>query len=143
MTQKQIPAVNKDPLDYVREVSKSLLMKPVTEEYLCTIVSKMQFKRSSGLDGISNYIVKGIINTIKMPLCAVVNKSILSGEFPNGMKIAKVKPLLKSPPDDQADNYCPISLLPVLSKILERVAYKNLISHMDSNNILYSKQFGF
>ena len=41
------------------------------------------------------------------------------------------------------DNYRPISLLPVISKILEKFVYLKLTSHLESNSVLYKKQFGF
>ena len=59
------------------------------------------------------------------------------------MKIAKVVPLHKGGLKNIPDNYHPISLLPVLSKVLERIVYNFLVKHIDKHSLLYPKQFGF
>ena len=55
------------------------------------------------------------------------------------MKIAKVLPLFKSDAEEKLKNYRPISILPVFSKILERVIYNRIYSHVSENNLLYTK----
>ena len=59
------------------------------------------------------------------------------------MKIAKVKPLFKSDEREIVSNYRPISILPVFSKLLERIMYNRIYSHVQDNHLLYNKQFGF
>ena len=59
------------------------------------------------------------------------------------MKIAKIKPLFKTGERDLVKNYRPISILPVFSKLLERIMYNRVYKHVISNNLLYEKQFGF
>ena len=98
----------------------------------------MKDKTSSGVDGISNVLLKRLINVIKMPLCTVINHSLMDGEFPDLMKLAKILPLHKGGELELPDNYRPISLLPVLSKVLERVVYEQTIQYLDKNDILYA-----
>ena len=59
------------------------------------------------------------------------------------MKTAKVSPLLKNGCPKCTDNYHPISLLPVISKVLERVVFDFMTRFLAENKILYPKQFGF
>ena len=132
-----------NPLDYVRQVNNCLLLSPISESYVCHIVNKLRLKKSSGYDDISNVLLQRIIHVIKLPLVVVLNKSIMEGEYPDLMKVAKVIPLHKGGLMNLPDNYCPISLLPVLSKILEQVMYEKLVEHMDQNGVIYHKQFGF
>ena len=66
-----------------------------------------------------------------------------SGVFPDTLKIARVIPLFKSGDRNDISNYHPISLLPVISKIFEKLIHSRLISFLDKHNVLYSKQFGF
>ena len=103
----------------------------------------MKSKKSCGYDEISNMLLKHLIPVIQIPLCVVINKSLLSGEFPELMKIAKVVPLYKNGERNLPDNYRPISLLTVLSKVLERVVYNFVVKHLDDNKVLYPRQFGF
>ena len=77
------------------------------------------------------------------PLTALISTSLQSGIFPDLMKIAKVIPLHKGGEMNIPDNFRPISLLPVLSKVLERVAFDKVTSHLERNKIVYSRQYGF
>ena len=95
----------------------------ITEYEVCRIVEKMKAKFSCGIDGLSNNFVKKIISSINVPLSIVLNKSLNEGIFPNAMKVAKVCALYKNGNLFVKDNYRPISLLPVFSKILERHVY--------------------
>ena len=70
-------------------------------------------------------------------------KTIDTGLFPSQWKMAKVFPLYKK--DDRADaqNYRPISVLPAISKICERVVYDQLYRYLNSNGLLTKSQSGF
>ena len=127
----------------VKHVENTLKFTRVSELELCRIVENLKLKKSSGLDGISNVLLKKLIPVIKKPLCQIVNMSLLSGSFPDLMKIAKVIPLFKSGDCKLPDNYRPISLLSVLSKVIEKVVYKKTVVHLNKEGIIYPKQFGF
>ena len=66
-----------------------------------------------------------------------------SGIFPDELKIARVIPLYKSGDKSDITNYRPISLLPVLSKIFEKLIHSRLTKFFNDNNVIYNKQFGF
>ena len=132
----------REPTSYMTIVNNALLFEPVSETYICKIVKALKSKRSSGYDDISNVLLKDLVDVLKVPLCIVFNKSLLSGHFPDLMKITKVIPLHKGGQRNVPDNYRPISLLPVISKVLERIVYNFLVNHLESNNIVYSCQFG-
>jgi hypothetical protein len=74
---------------------------------------------------------------------SAVNKSLEHGIVPNIMKIAKVIPVYKAKEHDQFSNYRPISLLPSLSKILERAIHKRVYDFLTANKTLHSSQYGF
>ena len=57
--------------------------------------------------------------------------------------MAKVIPIYKNSGKEKVENYRPISILPIFSKILEKLVYKRLVNYLSKNNILYAKQFGF
>ena len=71
------------------------------------------------------------------------NLSLSQGVFPDELKIAKVLPLFKSGDQTIFTNYRPISILPFLSKILEKLMYCRLINFIEKYNLLYCLQFGF
>ena len=63
--------------------------------------------------------------------------------FPSFLKTSKINPVFKEGDPAQVSNYHPISLVPIFSKIFERVVYNRIYSHMTNNNLFYKKQFGF
>ena len=68
---------------------------------------------------------------------------MFSGVFPSELKIAKVIPLFKNGKQHLLSNYRPISILPLFSKIFERIIHSRLTSFFDSQNTIYENQFGF
>ena len=80
---------------------------------------------------------------MKNILFHVFKVSIKQGIFPDSLKIAKVTLIFKSGAKDNVSNYRPISILPVFSKVLERIMYNRVYNHLDSKGLLYEKQFGF
>ena len=86
---------------------------------------------------------KKIIPHILTPLRHICNISLGQGIFPDEMTIARIIPLFKSGDKQNVSNYRPISLLPQLSKILEKIFNNRLMNFLNSNNLLYLRQYGF
>ena len=100
-------------------------------------------KNSSGYDNVSNVLLKDIIVHIVEPLSYIFNQSMLTGEFPNSMKLTEVVPLYKNKEHHLETNYRPISLLTTISKILEKIVYKRVYNFLVEMSQLYENQFGF
>ena len=100
-------------------------------------------KSSPGWDEISSNAIKPCSDLLTKPLKHIFKLSFKKGIVPNALKVAKVIPIFKSGEKDSVKNYRPISVLPCFSKILERIMYNKLYKHLQDNNILYPKQFGF
>jgi len=130
--------------DYLRSpVDHTFTFKNIGESDVLKIIDSLKSKSSSGIDGISNKLMKLIKNEILFPLTLVINQSLNTGIFPNKLKIAKVVPLLKKKEDYLFENYRPISVLPSLSKVLERVMHKQVVEHFIKLNLFYKNQYGF
>ncbi len=121
----------------------SFFLSPVTPGDLISIISRMKSKSSYGNDNISSKLLKSIRGEIAYPLSVVINNSLSSGIVPHCMKIAKVIPLYKAKDKQILSNYRPISLLPVLSKVLEKTVYLKLAKFLEMHNILFESQYGF
>ena len=76
-------------------------------------------------------------------LSVLINDCFVSGKFPNSLKIARVVPIYKDGPKDTSSNYRPISILPVMSKLIEKLVYNRLIKFINKKSILTNSQFGF
>ena len=89
------------------------------------------------------FLKKTIKNKISKPLTLIINQMLESGIFPDSLKIAKIIPLYKKGNINSITNYRPISLLPTLSKVFERVIFNRLYLYLDYNNLLSEEQYGF
>ncbi len=97
------------------------------------------------LDTLPTSFFKSVLNCLEADLLEVVNTSLLSGTFPNSLQTAVVKPLLKKHNLDNTilSNYRPISNLPFISKIIEKVVFNQLNNYLNSNGYLDNFQSGF
>ena len=73
----------------------------------------------------------------------IINQSLAMGMFPDRLKIAKIKPIYKKDDPHLPDNYRPISLLPAISKVFEKVAYIQVYKYFTDNKLFYKSQYGF
>ena len=121
----------------------SFFMTPTDPEEIRKIILSCKSKKSSGHDQISTNLIKRLIPCVSYPISIIVNKSLETGSVPTTMKLAKVVPIYKSNNKMHFTNYRPISLLPALSKILEKVVHYRLYKYCESNNILNNRPFGF
>ena len=131
---------------YVNNIPRqvdSMVIKPTTVHEINRIIRKLPNKTSHGHDEISNIMLKALCTSIIFPLCHIFNQSLYEGKFPEMMKWAEVIPLYKGKSMDLMVNYRPISLLIMLSKILEKIIHKRLYSYLDTRNVLYASQYGF
>ncbi len=94
------------------------------------------------LDPIPSKLLKEVLPEVIDPLLAIINSSLSLGYVPKTFKFAVIKPLIKRIPKDLV-NYRPISNLPFLSKILEKVASSQLYSFLEKNDICEDFQSGF
>ncbi len=131
--------------DYMSQpCGNSIFLSPTSSSEIVKLTLKIKSKPSSGHDGISNILLKSIIKEISTPLSHVFNKSLETGVFPDSMKLSEVVPIYKGKGEKfLMTNYRPVALLPVLSKILEKIVHKRLYSFLSQNALLYESQFGF
>ena len=95
--------------------------------------------KAPSFDDLSSNIVIDTHDNLKNILFHVFKVSIQPGTFPDSLKIAKVTPIFKSGDKDNVRNYRPISILPVFSKVLERIMYNRVYNDLDSKGLLYEK----
>uniref|UniRef100_A0A8C2B7I6 Reverse transcriptase domain-containing protein n=1 Tax=Cyprinus carpio TaxID=7962 RepID=A0A8C2B7I6_CYPCA len=97
------------------------------------------------LDPIPSKLLKEVLPEVIDPLLTIINSSLLLGYVPKTFKLAVIKPLIKKPQLDPKElvNYRPISNLPFLSKILEKVVSSQLYSFLEKNGICEDFQSGF
>ena len=140
----KIPASTKPFSSYLGgNHQQSLFLAPTDVNEIKKIIGSIKPKNSTGHDMVSNNFIKQISNVIAIPLCNLINKSMSHGVFPDTLKLAKVVPIYKSKEKFLFSNHRPISVLPSISKIFEKVIYKRLYGYLSINGILHTRQYGF
>lgn len=123
--------------------NSNFYLKPITIKELEETIHKMKGGSAPGHDGINTNTVKYIKKYISGPLCFIYNLCFKSGIFPNQFKKAIICPIYKKGDARLVNNYRPISLLSVFSKLFERCIKNRLVKYLDENEILSDLQFGF
>ena len=121
----------------------SLFLTPTTPGDIIAIISSFKSKASSGHDGVSSKLVKDLKHALSFPLKVIINNLLTMGLVPNMAKLAKIIPICKAKDKKNISNYRPISLLPVISKILEKVVHNFFYTFLEKNKVLYASQYGF
>jgi hypothetical protein len=106
-------------------------------------ISQLQIKKTIDVNGMSTHILSKFSLCLSVPLKHVLSLSFVNGIVPNQLKIAKVIPVFKSGDRRLIENYRPISLLYVFSKVFEKILHNRLTSFLNINNIISPCQFGF
>ena len=99
--------------------------------------------KASGPNGIPTKILQMISNIISIPLSKIINISIVTGTYPERLKMVKVIPIFKKGSRLVVSKYRPISLLSNLNKHFEKVVYKRIYDFIEKFDCLYTQQFGF
>ena len=130
--------------DYLTDdIRTSFRFSVVTNVEVSKAIDSLKPKTSFGEDRLSNKLLKYIKNEIVDSLTLIFNQCVTNNMFPNALKIAKVVPLHKKDEVYIFDNYRPISLLPSISKVFEKLMHKQICSYFMENNLFYNSQYGF
>ena len=103
-------------------------------------LNKLKSTQATGLDDVPPSMIKYASQYIAPPLAYINNLSLSSGMYPAQWKNAKIIPVYKSGSVSELDNYRPITILPAISKIAERLV---LAKFLEDSNLLSPTQFGF
>ena len=114
-----------------------------TPAEIIEICKNININKSSCIDNISSEILKDAFLAIPDKLCLLFNNCFNTASIPNVWKYAKVTPLPKGGDSQVVSNYRPISLLPLLSKVIEKIVHKKIYNHLLQWNLLEERQGGF
>lgn len=121
----------------------SIFLTPSSDTEVHNIIHDLKNKKSVGYDNISTSLVKSCSDILCGITSELFNLCISQGIYPMELKMAKVIPIHKKAASDDPDNYRPISILPLLDFIFEKLLYSRLMSHVSRFNFLLACQYGF
>ena len=125
------------------ELPTKFKFHPVDITTINRALGKMKKSLGFGSDGIASNLLKIAFPVICNSICDIFNFSIFSGSFPDSWKIARVAPIFKEGKPGDRSNYRPISVLPVVSRLFEKLIYDQLYQYLDKHKYLASLQSGF
>ena len=139
------PNLLKDPLGFINRPSNiySMMMFDTDHRETYKLISKLVNKNSCAYDLVSNKILKATIDIITPYLVVLFNKCIKEGVFPNSFKLAEVIPLFKGGDKQDPDRYRPISLLPTIGKLFEKILSIRVLKFLSKHEIVSKHQIGF
>ena len=111
----------------------------VVEKYIKDIV----ICKASGITNLSSILIKDAFKVLSVELTHIINESIRTSTFPDAWVVGSITPIPKEGDSLDPGNWCPISILPLPSKLLERAIHYQIISHLDNNGYLSINQHGF
>ena len=143
---KKIPTSHKSINHYLSKLqssSESIFLKSTNKVEIQRLIQMLPNKGSSGYDKIDNILLKKIGAEVAEPVSLITNLSLETGLFLDLMKNALVVPLYKAKSKEQVGNYRPISLLLTLSKLIEKIIYKQVYQYLTKTGQLHNSQYGF
>ena len=115
----------------------------ISEENMLKYLINLSPNKASGIDNLSARFLKDGANVLALPISRLCNLSISRAIFPQDCKIAKLIPLYKKGSRTEPKNFRPISLLPLISKLIEKAVHDQVQNYCTENNIFFAFQSGF
>ena len=126
--------------DDIKYTDLNFEFSETSPEKILNILKGLNPSKAAGFINLSFKFLKDDADILARPISQLYNLSIKLNSFPRSCKIAKVKPLFKKGSKTDPQNYRPISLLPILSKIIERIIYDQTQELLSKSKILYRFQ---
>ena len=150
LVEKLPKSFNKFGKKFVENFYSSKGVKPnsyslsvVSESKVLKYLNALSVDKATGLDAIPSRFVRDSASIIVCPITHIINLSIIQGVVPDDLKSARVVPLFKKNDKTEVGNYRPVSILSIISKVVEKVVYDQIETYLDEKKLLYKFQSGF
>ena len=125
------------------KVEEGLIWRPTSPVEIEEICRGLNPNKGSGWDGVSPRVIKAVATELSGSLSRLYNCCMREGYYPESFKVARVVPVFKAEDPTQYSNYRPVSVLPILSQVFERVINTRLIKFFEDNKVIIPGQYGF
>lgn len=141
---KEIPVIPIAPSAFLKNrIDLDFIPTPTSVDEVLALILGLDDNKSSGPSSIPTKLLKISAPLIVPTLVKIINVSFTTGIFPDNLKLAKVIPIFKSGSKYEVNNYRPISLLSVFSKILEKLMHIRVYKYLEIHQVIFESQFGF
>ena len=123
-------------------MTKKFDLLPTEKDYVLKILRDIDTSKAAGIDRVPGRFLKDGADVLAKPVTNICNLSRTLNKLARAFKLAKVKPIFKKGRKTNVSNYRPISLLPILSKVIKKVVNKQTAKFLN-DNIFYKYQSGF
>ena len=120
-----------------------MFLAPTDAYEIHLLIKNLKMKPNSSPNDIPSKFLKIASCIVSEWLSKFFNKCMIAGEFPDSWKIAHITPIPKAHSPSSSSEYRPISVLPVLSKLFEKVLYHRVYSYLTEHNLIDKRQYGF
>ena len=139
----QIENISINPVDAINKADTKFKFKSIEVCQIIKIIKKLADGEAVGIHSLPNRSLKEGVELIAPSLCAIFNHAIYSQTYLSDLNIAKVSVIFTSGEKEDLNNYRPISVIPTLAHLFERLIYNQIYDYLTNNNLLNSKQYGF
>ena len=142
---RDIPSADTDtvPESYLISTNATFSFKSCSPNEVRKLLEKLDTKKSTGLDNLPSRMLKIAAGVLAPSLAFLFNQSISSGIVPTEWKLARVTPIFKKGKRQDVNNYRPISIIPAVAKVFERIIYDQFFKYLNDNDLLVNCQSGF
>ena len=119
------------------------VLVPVSYKEILEELKSLRSDCSTGPDQIPAKFIRPVAEHLASPICHIINSCIAKSTFPLQWKTARISPIPKINDPSSNDDYRLVSILPVLSKVFERVVMKQIVSFIDREQLLYERVCGY
>jgi len=114
-------------------IHQEFLFRFVSETEVSKTIKSLSVNKAVGYDEISTRFIKSVVHKLARPITQAVNRCILENIFPSTLKKANISPVYKKKDKLNKDNFRSVNILPIISKIMERLMYNQMYEHMTSS----------
>ena len=140
---QEVPSAEVNPEFYLSHTDKAFHLKTPSLDVVFNLLRNIDEKKATGLDMIPSKLLKMAASIVTPSLTAIFTKSIITGIYPTEWKMARVTPVFKKGEKSDLNNYRPISVITVVSRVFEKIVYDQLYQYLNDNQLLSSCQSGF
>ena len=137
---EKIPFIDESP---TANIKVKFQFNTIAAPQIVKVIKKLINNKATGIDDISNKILKDNFNILSRYLEETFNFSIKTGVFPDEFKAGKVIPIFKSGEKEDLNNYRPNSVLPTVVRVFERLLYNQVYKFFTENQLFGDQQYGF